>query len=95
MAAPRGSARARVAVMTGIATACAGIVLALIGRRMVATSLDLVANAFGGSHVGLAPLAEFLGGDRLRPVTQTLVSGFEGLMLGAGIAFGLTRRPGR
>jgi len=45
--------------------------------------------------VGLAPLARFLGEDSLRPITQAIVSGFEGFMLGVGIAFGLTRRPTR
>ena len=79
--------------MTAAAAAIAGLLLALAGRRLVATSLDLVAGAFSGSAVGLAPLARFLGEDSLRPMTQAIVSGFEGFMLGVGIAFGLTRRP--
>jgi hypothetical protein len=84
-----------VALVTGAATACAGLALSLAGRKMVASTLDLVASGFAGSHVGLSPLALFLGGDQLRPVTQTLVSAFEGLTLGASVAFGLTRRPSR
>jgi DNA-binding winged helix-turn-helix (wHTH) protein len=95
MASPRGAARVRVVLVTATATAVAGVVLALAGRRLVATSLDLVAGAFSGSAVGLAPLARFLGEDSLRPITQTIVSGFEGFMLGAGVSFGLTRRPTR
>ncbi len=95
MASPRGAARVRVVLVTAAAAAIAGLLLALAGRRLVATSLDLVAGAFSGSAVGLAPLARFLGEDSLRPITQAIVSAFEGFMLGAGIAFGLTRRPTR
>jgi len=54
-----------------------------------------MAGACGHRHRGLAPLARFLGEDSLRPITQAIVSAFEGFMLGAGIAFGLTRRPTR
>ena len=86
MASPRGAARVRVVLITAAAAAVAGLLLALAGRRLVSTSLDLVAGAFSGSAVGLAPLARFLGEDSLRPITQTIVSAFEGLMLGVGIA---------
>ncbi len=95
MASPRGAARVRVVLVTAAAAALAGLLLALAGRRLVATSLDLVAGAFTGSAVGLGPLARFLGEDSLRPITQTMVSAFEGFMLGVGISFGLTRRPTR
>ena len=43
--------------------------------------------------MGLDQFAFLLGEDSLRPVTRTIVSGFEGFMLGAGIAYGLTHRP--
>ena len=45
MAAPRGRARTRAALITGVVTAVAGIVLTVGGRRMVATSLDLIAGS--------------------------------------------------
>lgn len=93
MAAPRGKARWRVALLTGIGAAVAGIGLAAEGHRLVGTSLDAVAGLFAGSQVGLAPLAQLLGEDSLRPVTQMIVSGFEALMLGIGTAYGLMRRP--
>jgi DNA-binding winged helix-turn-helix (wHTH) protein len=93
MAAPRGRARTRAALITGVVTAVAGIVLTVGGRRMVSTSLDLIAGSFAGSKVGLAPLAEALGEDSLRPVTQMIVSAFEALMLGIGVSYGLMRRP--
>ena len=93
MAAPRGSARWRAALTTGIVTAFAAMSLALVGRHLVGSSLDLMADTFAGSQVGLDPLARLLGEESLRPITRTLVSGFEGLMFGSGLAFGLTRRP--
>ena len=93
MAAPRGWARWRVAGLTGVAAGLGAIALALAGRHLVGSSLDLTAGAFAGSQVGLEPLARLLGEERLRPVTRMVVSGFEGVLFGSGIAFGLTIRP--
>jgi DNA-binding winged helix-turn-helix (wHTH) protein len=93
MAAPRGRARRRAALLTGVIAAVAGVVLTVAGRRLVATSLDLIAGSFAGSGVGLAPLAETLGEGSLRPITQMIASAFEALMLGIGVSYGLMRRP--
>jgi hypothetical protein len=93
MAAPRGPARTRTALVTGATCALAAVILSLANRHLVASSLDVMAAAFEGSKVGLAPIAQLLGEEQLRPVTRMVVSAFEGLMLGAGIAIGLTRRP--
>ncbi len=93
MAAPQGPARIRCALVTGVACALAGIGITLAGGTMVAASLDVAAGAFQGSQVGLAPIASLLGEGTLRPITGTLISAFEGLLFGAGLAFGLTHRP--
>jgi DNA-binding winged helix-turn-helix (wHTH) protein len=93
MATPHGGSRVAAALLTGACCAAAGIGLAMLDRHLVAASLDVVANRFEGSSVGLAPLARLLGEQELRPVTRTLVSAFEGLLFGMGVAFGLTRRP--
>lgn len=93
MAAPRGRARWRAALLTGAVTALAAAGLALASRHLVASTLDIIADGFSGSQVGLDALARLLGEESLRPVTRTLVSAFEGLMLGTGVAFGLMRRP--
>lgn len=95
MAAPRGAARWRVAAITGAATAIGAVTLTLWGRHLVGASLDLMANAFAGSQVGLEPLARLLGEEHLRPMTRMVVAAFEGLLFGTGLAFGLTRRPRR
>jgi DNA-binding winged helix-turn-helix (wHTH) protein len=94
LAGPRGRARTRTVIATGAACALAALLLTLGGRPLVASSLDAMAAAFQGSDVGLAPLARLLGEGELRPVTRALVSAFEGLLFGAGLAFGLTHRPG-
>jgi DNA-binding winged helix-turn-helix (wHTH) protein len=93
MATPHGGNRLAAALLTGgcCAAACAG--LAVLDRHFVAASLDAVAHRFAGASVGLAPIARLLGEQELRPLTRTLVSAFEGLMFGAGLVFGLTRRP--
>ena len=93
MAAPRGGARWRVAAITGAVAGVTGALLGATGWSMVATSLDSVAGVFAGSSVGLDQFAALLGEGNLRPFTRTIVSGFEGFMLGAGIAYGLTYRP--
>ena len=93
LAGPRGRARVRTALVTGGACALAAIALTLADRHLVASSLDVMASAFDGSDVGLAPIARLLGEQELRPITRALVSAFEGLLFGTGLAFGLTHRP--
>jgi DNA-binding winged helix-turn-helix (wHTH) protein len=93
LATPHGAARLRAALLTGSACAAAGLVLALGGRHLVAASLDALAERFAGSAAGLGPLARLFGEQSLRPLTRTLVSGFEGLLFGIGLAYGLTHRP--
>ena len=95
MAAPRGRARWRVAVITGVASSIGAVALTLAGRHLVGASLDLMADAFAGSQVGLEPLARLLGEEHLRPMTRLIVGACEGLLFGCGIAFGLTTRPRR
>ena len=65
-----------VALLTGAATAIGAIALALAGRHLVGSSLDLMAGTFAGSQVGLDPLARLMGEEHLRPVTRTTVSAF-------------------
>jgi len=93
LAGPRGSARARTVLITGAACAAAALALTLGDQHLVGSSLDRMAAAFEGSDVGLAPLARLLGEEELRPLTRALVSAFEGLLFGSGLAYGLTHRP--
>ncbi|MBP7147236.1 MAG: transcriptional regulator [Acidobacteria bacterium] len=93
MATPRGGRRLAVAAATGLACALAAALLALAGRHLGAMSLDLLAHTFPDSQVGLDPLAHALGEPQAGRLTASLISAFEGLMFGFGLALGLTRRP--
>jgi len=94
MATPRGMARAHAAIVTALCCAAAGSALGAIGANTVSVTLDTVGNTYDGSQVALAPLARILGEQEVHPLTRTLVSGFEGLLFGFGLALGLTHRPG-
>ena len=93
LAAPRGRARVRAALFTAVSCAIAAVVVTMFGGHFVGASLDVMATAFSGSNVGLAPIARLLGEEGLRPLTRTAISAFEGLMFGTGLTFGLTHRP--
>ena len=93
MAAPRGAARGRAALVTGLFCAAGCIALALAGRRLGGDSLDLMARTFPGSRAGLAPLARLMGEPQMGGVTRVVTSAYEGILFGAGVALGLTRRP--
>lgn len=93
MASPRGLGRVRAVLATGAGCALAATALAVHGSYLGAMSLDLIAHAFPGSQVGIGPLARLLGEPEPGVVTRAAVSAWEGLMFGAGLALGLTRRP--
>jgi hypothetical protein len=93
MASPRGTTRLVAALVTGLACALAGTVLAWTGSHLGAMSLDFMARTFPGSQVGLDPLAHLLGEATPGPVTRIVISAWEGLMFGFGLIMGLTRRP--
>ncbi len=93
MAAPSGSARLRVVLATAVSCCLACIGLSLSGGRLGGVSLDLMARSFQGSQVGLAPLAHLLGEPELGNRTRTVFAAYEGLLFGAGLVVGLTRRP--
>jgi DNA-binding winged helix-turn-helix (wHTH) protein len=93
MATPHGLSRAGAALSAGLCCAAAGSIVCLTGGHLVGTSLNLLARAFEGSHVGLAPLAALLGEADPGPLTGTLSGGLEGFFFGVGLITGLTRRP--
>ena len=93
MATPRGAARIRVLLITGAACALAAALLGASGSHLGAMSLDFVARGFPASQVTLDPLARILGEPIPGPITRTLISAWEGLFFGCGLALGMTRRP--
>ena len=93
MATPRGAARLRAGLATGLCCALGAIGLTALGGHLGGVSLDYMARQFQGSQVGLAPLARLFGESDLGPVTRTVLSAYEGMFFGCGLALGLTRRP--
>ena len=93
MATPRGGARIRTALVTGSCCAVATAVLGWTGSHLGAMSLDFVARSFPDSQVSLDPLARLVGEAGPGPLTRTVISAWEGLFFGCGLALGLTRRP--
>ena len=93
MATPRGAARIGAALLSGACCGIAGILVCRLGGNLVGTSLNILAHAYNGSHVGLAPLARMLGESGPGPLTRTLSGAMEGLFFGTGLVIGLTRRP--
>jgi DNA-binding winged helix-turn-helix (wHTH) protein len=93
MATPRGTRRLAVALVTGVACAAAAVLVIQFGGNLVGTSLNLLADAYRGSQVGLTPMARLLGEAEAGPLTRGLSAGLEGIFFGSGLAFGLTRRP--
>ena len=92
MAAPRGGERLMAAVVAGLCCALAGVALTWGGRSLAGASLNMMARAFQGSQVGLAPVAHLVGEREMGPVTRTVMAAYEGLLFGFGLILGLTRR---
>jgi hypothetical protein len=94
---PQGSgldapARARAALATGLATAAVCVGISLLGASLAGASLNTIARSFSGSQVGLAPLARLLGEPDIGPLTRAALGAWEGLLFGAFVVWGFTRR---
>lgn len=93
MPAPRGGARAATVATTALACALAAAFLTLAGGRLGTVSLDAIVGGFPQTRVRLAVLGRLFGEGGLGPVTRSALGFGEGLLFGAGLAAGLTRRP--
>ena len=91
--APRGRARAATVAATALACALAATLLTVAGGRLGSVSLDAIVGGFPATRVRLAALGGLFGEESLGPVTRAAVGFGEGLLFGAGLAAGLTRRP--
>jgi len=87
-----GPARVRAALVTGLVTALGCVAISLLGATLAGASLNAIARSFQGSQVGLAPLARLLGEPELGPLTRAVLGAWEGLLFGAGVVLGFTRR---
>ena len=93
LAAPRGPRRLATAAVVGLACAAATLALALSGHALVGGTVHLIAQASQGSQALLTPLGRLVGEPDFGPVSAAVLGLGEGLLFGAGLAFGLTRRP--
>jgi hypothetical protein len=93
LAAPRGWRRVATAAVVGLTCAAATLTLALSGRALVGGTVHLIAAASQGSQVVLTPLGRLVGEPDFGPVSAAILGTGEGFLFGAGLAFGLTRRP--
>jgi DNA-binding winged helix-turn-helix (wHTH) protein len=93
--APRGRARLLTVVATALACGLAGALVSGAGGRLGAASLASVVEAFPATRVRLDMLGRLLAEDGLGPRTRGVIGLGEGLLFGAGLAAGLTRRPRR
>jgi DNA-binding winged helix-turn-helix (wHTH) protein len=93
MAAPTGRRRVAVALITGLATAVAGVVLALADRTLVGGLINEIARSSPNAQLVLAPLGQLIGEPDFGPATRAIISALECGAFGAAVAFGLTIRP--
>jgi DNA-binding winged helix-turn-helix (wHTH) protein len=93
MASPHGLARVRTAIVVGLCTAAAGLLLAVTGHPMVGGLINEIAQASGSSPLTRTPLADLYTEPSFPRFTQTLLAMFESGLFGIGLAAGLTRRP--
>ena len=76
-----------------LACGLAALALTLAGRPLVGGTIHAIAAAAQGSQMLLTPLARLIGEPDFGPVTSAIIGTAEGVLFGAGLALGLTRRP--
>ncbi len=93
VAAPRGRSRLATVAATALACALGAALVSAAGGRLGAASLDAIVAGFPSTRVHLGSLGRLFGEAGLGPRTQVALGLGEGLLFGAGLAAGLTRRP--
>lgn len=66
----------------GLAGAAAGVIITLLGGRLMGGSLDLLADQFPQSRLSLAPIGAVFSESGFGPVSQVVTGGIEGLLFG-------------
>ena len=82
------------AALAGLCGAAAGLVIPLLGGRLMAGSLDLLARSVPGSRLRLDHLGAVVGESGFGPVTQSVTGALEGTLFAIGLvgAMMLARR---
>jgi DNA-binding winged helix-turn-helix (wHTH) protein len=63
-----------------VAGAIGGVVIALLGGRLMAGSLDRLSSGFPASRLSLAPIGRWFGESGFGPVSQVVTAGLEGAL---------------
>jgi DNA-binding winged helix-turn-helix (wHTH) protein len=95
LAAPRDRARLRVVATTALFAGFGAALGSLLGASFSAASVDAIATAFRGSELSLSALGSWVGEPNFGWLSRMALSAYEGLFFGAGLVYGLTRRPAR
>ena len=93
MATPSGSARVRTAILVGVCTAVAGLMLSITGHPLVGGLINEIAQASSGAQLKQSPLADLYNEPEFASGTKVMLAMFESGLFGIGFAMGLTRRP--
>lgn len=88
------SMRRRIAI-AGLVGALGGVLVPLLGGRLMGGSLDLLARTFPGSHLRLGQLGAAVGDHDFGMVTQLVTGGAEGALFAACIVGALFRARDR
>lgn len=80
----------RGAVIAGAIGAAAGVLIHLLGGRLMAGSLDSLAARFPQSRLDFDPIGRLFGEGDFGPISQSVLGGLEGLLFGACVAGAMT-----
>jgi hypothetical protein len=83
-------------VIAGLAAGVVGVLLPLLGGRLLGGSLDLLADAFPDSRIRLDAIGGLFGEPGFGPVSQAASGALEGMLFGACVVGALAwvaRRP--
>ena len=87
---PRPRSLRRSTALAALAGAAAGILIPLLGGRMMGGSLDLLANSFPNSRLRLDPVGALFGESGFGPVTQIVTGALEGALFASCIVGAIT-----
>jgi DNA-binding winged helix-turn-helix (wHTH) protein len=80
----------RTAAVAAVAGAAAGILIPLLGGRLMGGSLDLLAHSFPDSRLRLDQIGSLFGESGFGPISRLVTGGFEGALFGACIVGAVT-----
>jgi DNA-binding winged helix-turn-helix (wHTH) protein len=75
----------RSVALAGLAGGAAGVLIPLLGGRLMGGSLDLLAGSFSDSRLRLDPIGGLFAENGFGPISQAVTGGLEGLLFGGCI----------